>query len=148
MSSSDPQFSDFTFTELLNFVSTISRTKKQSSLGVWKDGHGLESMDNLEANVDQILEELTTRVKKVWSLDRIQSNFARAGLNLPNEILNIFNITSSELNRLLYKFPPAIGAENVNGVDEIWLVINNMKYLMKSDGKIFVSEMPRKEFFS
>lgn len=148
MSSNDHDFSDFSFVELLNFVSTISRTKKQSSLGVWKDGHGLESIDHLEANVDQILEELTNRVKKVWSLERIQSNFASAGLNLPNEILNIFNITSSELNRLLYKFPPAIGAENVDGVEEIWLAINNMKYLMKANGRISVTEMPRKEFFN
>ena len=82
MSSSDPDFADFSFSELLNFVSTISRTKKQSSLGVWRDGHGLESMESLESNVDQILDELTSRVQEAWSLDRIQTNFAHAGLNL------------------------------------------------------------------
>ncbi len=148
MSSSDPDFADFSFSELLNFVSTISRTKKQSSLGVWRDGHGLESMESLESNVDQILDELTSRVQEAWSLDRIQTNFAHAGLNLPNEILNIFNITTAELNKLLYKFPPAIGADKNDEGDEIWLILNNIKYLMTYQGKIMISELPRKEFFT
>ena len=146
--SSEVDFTDFSFKELINFVSTISRTKKQSSLGVWENGHGLESIEHLESNVDSILIELTNRVQKSLSLDNIQKNFARSEITLPNEILNIFNITPAELNKKLYKFPPGIGADSTNGFDEIWFVVNNQKFIMKKDFQISVENLPRKNFFS
>jgi len=129
-------FSDLAFHELIDFVSTIKRTKKKSSTDVWREGYGLQAMEHLETEVEHILQELTDRVKTNWSYSIIQKNFKRTDIALPSDILNIFNMTSSELNKKLYKYPPAIGSEIIDGYDEIWFILGNWKYQMSKNGHI------------
>ncbi|MHA1473715.1 MAG: hypothetical protein ACTSPA_01775 [Promethearchaeota archaeon] len=130
-----PDFSEFNFNELIDIVKTISRTKKKSSEGMWKNGYGLQSIDNLEANIDDVLDEIIIRVRDQWSRNDIERNFRN--LVLPHEILNLFNITTAELNKKLFKYPPTIGSENLNGgTDEIWFKIGSSKYIMRTNGNI------------
>ncbi len=130
-----PDFSQFNFNELIDIVKTISRTKKKSSEGMWKNGFGLQSIDTLEANIDDVLFELINRIRDKWSRYDIERNFR--SLALPHEILNLFSITTAELNKKLFKLPPTIGSEiSVKGEDEIWFKIRNSKYIMRSDGNI------------
>ncbi|MHA1720224.1 MAG: hypothetical protein ACTSWX_15320 [Promethearchaeota archaeon] len=128
-------FSKFNFNELIDFVKTISSAKKKSSLETWKKGYGLQSIDHLEGNIDEILYELTTRIKDQWSRYDIERNFKN--MALPNEILNLFNINTAELNKKLYKNPPTIGSEILeDGKEEIWFKIGNSKYIMRKNGNI------------
>ncbi len=130
-----PDFSEFNFNELIDIVKTISRTKKKSSEEMWKNGHGLQSIDSLEANIDDVLDELIIRVKKQWSRYDIEMNFRN--MALPHEILNLFNITAAELNKKLFKNHPTIGSENPDGGDdEIWFKIGGSKYIMRTNGNI------------
>ncbi|MHA1511259.1 MAG: hypothetical protein ACTSRX_06005, partial [Promethearchaeota archaeon] len=99
-----PDFSQFNFNELIDIVKTISRTKKKSSEEMWKNGHGLKSIDTLEANIDNVLDEIILRVRDQWSRYDIEMNFKN--MVLPHEILNLFNITTAELNKKLFKNPP------------------------------------------
>ena len=80
-----PDLSKFNFNELIDIVKTISRTKKKSSEDMWKKGYGLQSMDSLEANTDNILDEIIYRVRDQWSRFEIERNFRN--LALPHEIL-------------------------------------------------------------
>ncbi|QEE16245.1 hypothetical protein DSAG12_02075 [Promethearchaeum syntrophicum] len=130
-----PDLSQFNFNELIDIVKTISRTKKKSSEGMWKNGYGLQSMDSLEANIDDVLDEIIYRVKEQWSRFEIERNFSN--LALPHEILNLFNITTAELNKKLFKNPPTIGSEILDGKkDEIWFKIGTSKYIMRNNGNI------------
>ncbi|MHA1648074.1 MAG: hypothetical protein ACTSVL_10920 [Promethearchaeota archaeon] len=128
-------FSQFNFNELIDIVKTISRTKKKSSENTWKNGYGLKSIDTLEANIDDVLDEIIIRVRDQWSRYDIEMNFRN--LVLPSEILNLFNITTAELNKKLFKNPPTIGSEKSNGGDdEIWFKIGSSKYIMRFNGNI------------
>ena len=130
-----PDLSQFNFNELIDIVKTISRTKKKSSEEVWKNGYGLKSIDTLEGNIDDVLYELINRIRDQWSRYDIERNFRN--LALPHEILNLFNITTAELNKKLFKNPPSIGSENSNGKnDEIWFKIGSSKYIMRTNGNI------------
>ena len=130
-----PDFTQFNFNELIDIVKTISRTKKKSSEGIWKNGYGLKSIDTLEANIEDVLDELIFRIKDQWSRYEIERNFST--LALPNEILNLFNITTAELNKKLFKNPPTIGSEISDGKkDEIWFKIGKSKYIMRNNGDI------------
>ncbi|MHA1584111.1 MAG: hypothetical protein ACTSWL_02560 [Promethearchaeota archaeon] len=119
-------------------VKTISRTKKQSSKMVWKNGYGLKGVDSLEANVDNFLDELTRRVQRTFSLDRIQYNFATSKLNLPSDIMNLFNVSPGGINHMIWKSPSKIGAISIDEHEEIWVLIGNRKYAMQADGKIHI----------
>jgi len=131
----NPDFSQFNFNELIDIVKTISRTKKKSSEEVWKNGYGLQSIDRLESNIDDVLDEIIIRVRDQWSRYDIERNFR--SLVLPHEILNLFNITTAELNKKLFKNPPSIGSErSAEGVDEIWFKIGSSKYVMRTNGNI------------
>lgn len=130
-----PDFSEFNFNELISIVKTISRTKKKSSEGMWKNGYGLQSIDSLEGNIDDVLYELINRIRDQWSRYDIERNFR--SLVLPHEILNLFSITTAELNKKLFKNPSTIGSEISDGnKDEIWFKIRSSKYVMRSDGNI------------
>jgi hypothetical protein len=130
-----PDFSQFNFNELIEIVKTISRTKKKSSEEVWKNGYGLKSIDTLEAHIDDVLDEIIIRVRDQWSRYDIEMNFRN--LVLPSEILNLFNITTAELNKKLFKNPPTIGSDKKNGgIDEIWFKIGSSKYIMRTNGNI------------
>jgi len=130
-----PDFSEFNFNELIGIVKTISRTKKKSSEEMWKNGYGLQSIDSLEGNIDDVLYELINRIRDQWSRYDIERNFR--SLVLPNEILNLFSITTAELNKKLFKNPQTIGSEISDGnKDEIWFKIGSSKYVMRSDGNI------------
>jgi len=130
-----PDFSQFNFNELIDIVKTISRTKKKSSEEMWKNGHGLKSIDTLEANIDNVLDEIILRVRDQWSRYDIEMNFKN--MVLPHEILNLFNITTAELNKKLFKNPPTIGSEMTpEKKDEIWFKIGSSKYIMRTNGKI------------
>ncbi len=130
-----PDFSQFNFNELIDIVKTISRTKKKSTENIWKNGYGLQSIDSLEGNIDDVLYELINRIKDKWSRYDIEMNFRN--LALPHEILNLFNITTAELNKKLFKNPPTIGSESSDGRDdEIWFKIRNSKYIMRNNGDI------------
>ena len=130
-----PDFSQFNFNELIDIVKTISRTKKKSSEEMWKNGHGLKSIDTLEANIDEVFDEIIYRVRDQWSRYEIERNFKN--LALPHEILNLFNITTAELNKKLFKNPPTIGSEiSTEGKDEIWFKIGSSKYIMRINGNI------------
>ena len=130
-----PDFSQFKFNELIDIVKTISRTKKKSSEEVWKNGYGLQSIDSLEANIDDVLYELINRIRDQWSRYEIERNFRN--LVLPHEILNLYHITTAELNKKLFKYPPSIGSEKSDeGEDEIWFKIGSSKYVMRSSGDI------------
>ena len=130
-----PDFSQFKFNELIDIVKTISRTKKKSSEEVWKNGYGLQSIDSLEANIDDVLYELINRIRDQWSRYEIERNFRN--LVLPHEILNLYHITTAELNKKLFKYPPSIGSERSDeGEDEIWFKIGSSKYVMRSSGDI------------
>jgi len=137
--SKNQYFKAFTFSELVEMVRTISRTKHESRTGVWKEGVGLESMENLEAHVDDILEELAQRIRHSWSTDRIQKNFRSNSVSLPSDILNLNNLNASQLNFMLYKDSNAVGSEvNDKGEEEIYIYFNNLKYKMSHDGSIIV----------
>ena len=125
---------DFSFEELKNMVNTIAKTKKRSSDMMWTQGTNLHSIDDLEKNVDGILHELTRRVATQWSIERIQYNFAMSSTMLPNSLMNLFNITPSELNQKIRS--QEIGAERKDGYDEIWIKVNNAKYIMTHSGVI------------
>ena len=130
-----PDLSQFNFNELIDIVKTISRTKKKSSEEMWKNGYGLQSIDKLEEKVDDVLYELINRIRDQWSRYDIERNFRSKVL--PHEILNLFNITTAELNKKLFKNPPTIGSEiSADGKDEIWFKIGGSKYVMRSDGNI------------
>ena len=130
-----PDFSQFNFNELIDIVKTISRTKKKSSENIWKNGYGLKSIDTLEANIDDVLDEIIYRVKEQWSRYDIERNFRN--LVLPHEILNLFHITTAELNKKLFKNPPTIGSEmSSEKKDEIWFKIGSSKYIMRTNGNI------------
>ena len=130
-----PDFTQFNFNELIDIVKTISRTKKKSSEGIWKNGYGLKSIDTLEANIDDVLYEIINRIRDQWSRYDIERNFR--SLVLPHEILNLFSITTAELNKKLFKNPPSIGSEISNvGDDEIWFKIGSSKYVMRTTGNI------------
>ena len=82
----------FKFNELSAMIFTIFTTKKRSSIMRATEGHALESIDDLEAKADPILEELTKRVSRQWSMQRIQYNFANSSEMLPIDLMNIFSI--------------------------------------------------------
>ena len=139
MTKLNSHFDAFNFNELLDMIRTIIRTKNKSLECLWKDGCGLESLEHLEAHVDDILEEIASRVRDAWSFDRIQLNFKSHSLTLPQELLNLNNLNATLLNRILYKDPFSIGADlSANGEEEIFIVINNLKYKMTKKGKILI----------
>ena len=102
------------------------------------EGHALESIDDLEANADPILEELTKRVSRQWSMQRIQYNFANSSEMLPIDLMNVFSISPYDLNRKIIAKPPSMGAEEVNGHDEIWIKVDNKRYCMSHEGIITI----------
>jgi hypothetical protein len=139
MEKSNSHFDAFNFNELLNMIRTIMNTKNRSLENLWKEGCGWESMENLESHVDDILEEIACRVREAWSFDRIQLNFKSHSLSLPQELLNLNNLNATMLNRILYKDPYSIGADlSVDGYEEIYIIINNLKYKMTKKGKILI----------
>jgi hypothetical protein len=139
MSKLNSHFDAFNFNELLDMIRTIIRTKKCSLENLWKEGCGWESMEHLEAHVDDILEEIACRIREAWSFDRIQLNFKSHLLTLPQELLNMNNLNATMLNRILYKDPFSIGADlSTNGEEEIFIILNNLKYKMTKKGKILI----------
>lgn len=127
-------FNDFSFDELKNMVQTIAKTKKRSSDMMWTQGTNLLAIDDLEQNVDKILFEMVRRVQTQWSIERIQYNFSTSNQMLPNGLMNLFSITPSDLNHKIIN--GSIGASHKNGFDEIWVILNNTKYLMTHQGYI------------
>lgn len=138
---SDIKLIDFTFIELIDIVKTIARTKKASSCDFWKGGTGLISLEHLESHSDAILEEIACRVRKAWSLENILINIKNHRLNLPDFIRNLFNINACELSRLIYKEPPLIGALKNGIYEEIFLIQENQKYIMKWTGQISIESI-------
>ncbi|UYP48222.1 hypothetical protein NEF87_004507 [Candidatus Lokiarchaeum ossiferum] len=134
----DNPFKKFQFEELVEMVRTISRTKTQSREGVWKDGHGLQSIDHLEAHVDDILDELARRIRANFTIDRIQRNFRYNKLNLPTEFLNLYNLTAAQLNFMIYKDKNSIGAILTDGKEEIFIKHGPVRYVMNTEGNIAV----------
>ena len=128
------KFDTFSFNELINFVKGIRHTKTQSNQSRWKEGFGLESIDELEENVEIILMEISHRVQTVWNLERITSNFKNNTLNLPMELLNIYNVSPSEINSMI--FTDKIGADIIDGQEEIFLVVRTIKFRMNKKGQI------------
>lgn len=134
-----PEFDKFSFQELIEMVQAISRTKHRSREGVWREGYGLQSIEHLEAHIDDILEEMAKRMRSAFSLARIQSNFRHNELNLPHDLLNLNNINATQLNSILFRNSNLIGAErNDQNEEEIFIIINDVKYKMQTDGRIVV----------
>ncbi len=138
--SANSKFQDFSFEELVEMVRSISRTKSKSRENVWKEGYGLASMDDLEAHVDDILDELADRIRRSWCLKRINWNFKNNSLDLPKSFLNVYNLTASQLNYMLYKDQFSIGSVENDGNEEIYIKEGPIRYLMKSTGNIVVEE--------
>lgn len=120
-------------------VITIAKTKKRSSDMMWKEGTILHSIDDLEANVDNILAELTQRATRQWSIERIQYNFVTSQTMLPDKLMNLFNLTPSDLNLRIHS--NTIGANRNKNYDEIWFVIDNSKYIMTREGVIKIASL-------
>ena len=104
------------------------------------EGHALESIDDLEANADDILDELRKRVRREWSMQRIQYNFAHSPEMLPIDLMNIFSISSFDLNMKISAKPAKLGAEEINGHDEIWIAVAHKKYVMSDKGIISIKQ--------
>ena len=131
------KFDSFSFNELIAIVKTIRQTKSQSNQTRWKEGYRLESIDELEANVADVLKEITRRVQYVWNFERITSNFKFSATDLPMELLNIYNVNPAEINSLI--FTDSIGADIIEGHEEIYLVFRNKgKCRMDLNGQIHV----------
>ena len=129
----------FTFTELVEMIKTISRTKNKSRQDKIHGGVGLQSMEHLESHIDDFLFELAQRIKKSWSQIRIQRSFRYSKLNLPTELLNAYNITPAQLSFMIYKDKNSIGAIITDdGKEEIYIKNGMVKYLMKTDGNIVI----------
>ncbi len=137
----DNPFKKFHFEELVEMVRSISRTKVQSREGMWTEGFGLQSMDHLEAHVDDILNELARRIRENFTIDRIQRNFRYNKLNLPTDFLNLYNLTASQLNFMLYKDKNSIGGITTDGKEEIFIKHGPVKYVMNSEGTIAVLDV-------
>ena len=135
--------SQFKFNELSAMISTIFATKKRSSYMRATEGHGLDAIDDLEAKADPILDELTKRVSRQWSMQRIQYNFAASTEMLPIDLMNLFSISPYDLNRKIIAHPPKMGAEEVDGEDEIWVVVGNQSYHMSQKGIITIRPIKR-----
>ncbi len=106
---------------------------------MWKEGTILHSIDDLEANVDNILAELTQRATRQWSIERIQYNFVTSQTMLPDKLMNLFNLTPSDLNLRIHS--NTIGANRNKNYDEIWFVIDNSKYIMTREGVIKIASL-------
>ena len=134
---SNSKFDSFSFNELIAIVKTIRATKSQSNQTRWKEGYRLESIDELEANVDDVLREITRRVQYVWNFNRITSNFKFSTTNLPMELLNVYNINPAEINLMIFTNGGLIGADIINGYEEIYLEFPNKgKFRMDQNGQI------------
>jgi len=133
------KFDSFSFNELIAIVRTIRETKNQSNQTRWKEGYRLESIDELEANVDDVLKEITRRVQNVWNFNRITSNFKYSSSNLPLELSNIYNVNPAEINSMIFSSGGLIGADIIDGREEIFLEFPNKgKFRMDQNGQIIV----------
>lgn len=135
----------FTFNELTEMVKTISNTKWRSSDMRATQGYILETIDDLEANVDLVLGEMVKRVSRQWTFSKIQSNFSRSSVILPHELMNVFNITPSILMKQIRSNPTTVGAEmNNQDEEEIWFAVGAKKYRMTSNGAILIESFNKR----
>jgi hypothetical protein len=137
MNDSSFRFEAFSFNELGKIVKSILRTKKRSSEDKFEGGQGLVSIEALEAHIDDILQEIVNRISEQWTFERIQTNIKEYQISLPDRLKNVFNINQHEVQNLIMRDPPVIGAEINDDCEEIFFFFDNTKYQMKKDGLIF-----------
>ncbi|MHA1610808.1 MAG: hypothetical protein ACTSVZ_13385 [Promethearchaeota archaeon] len=94
----------------------------------------MQSIEHLESHIDEILEELARRIRESFSMARIDHNFRRNNISLPHDIFNLNAINATQLNCMMYKYQDQIGADlSDDGQEEIYVIINDIKYKMKKN---------------
>lgn len=85
--------------------------------------------------------ELISRIRSAWKHEYIRENLKK-GIDLPTEVINFPEITEEALITQLLKDSRPIGAiKNIDGFEEIFIIVNRKRFTMKKSGGISIEKL-------
>ncbi len=131
----------FGFEELVRFVRQICKTWKICSQRIFTCGEEFVGIDRIKEKVPLVAAELISRIRSAWKPENIRENLKK-GIDLPTEVINFPEITEEMLITQILKDSRPIGAiKDVEGNEEIFIIVNRKRFIMKKSGGIIVENM-------
>ena len=131
----------FSFEELVKFVRQIHKTWKICSQRIFTCGEEFVGIDRIKEKIPMIASELISRIRSAWKPDYIRENMKK-GLDLPSEVINFPEINEETLITQLLKDSRPIGArKDIEGNDEIFIIVNRKRFTMKKSGGITIEKV-------